>query len=141
MLLGQVHRVVQQAHDLDNLTDLSIDHEMPRARDPPNRKTHIVAARAQVQRSQIGRKVGVDLWHYEATSGGSIRKALDYLAPYTTAANRWPYQDISAIEPDLLLLPLRMGELVYGDARYRALIAQIPPEIARTSRVQILFVD
>ncbi len=96
---------------------------------------------ALMQLAEIGRKVGVDLWHYEATSGGSIRKALDYLAPYTTAANRWPYQDISAIEPDLLLLPLRMGELVYGDARYRALIAQIPPEIARTSRVQILFVD
>jgi hypothetical protein len=35
---------MQQAHDLNNLTDLSIDPEMLRAADRSNSRAHLVAA-------------------------------------------------------------------------------------------------
>jgi len=83
--------------------------------------------------------VDVDLWHYEAPGGGSIRKALDYLAPYVDAARKWPGRQISPVSPARLLLALRLGELAYGDARYGVLIANISPPLARAHRAQLLY--
>src|SRR5207245_62094 len=44
--------------------------------------------------ADLGRQVGVDLWSYQSPDGGSIRNALDYVAPYAAAATRWPGQEI-----------------------------------------------
>ncbi|HEV8265130.1 MAG TPA: alginate lyase family protein [Gemmatimonadales bacterium] len=96
---------------------------------------------ALMQLAELGRQVGVDLWHYEAPPprGGSIRKALDYLAPYADPAKRWPHEQITPVSPGRLLFALRMGELAYGDGAYGALLAGVPPRVARTSRVQLLY--
>jgi len=36
------------------------------------------------------RGLGIDLWNYTAPNGASMRKALDYLAPYNQAPEKWP---------------------------------------------------
>jgi hypothetical protein len=94
---------------------------------------------ALMQLAELGRKLEVDLWHYEAPGGGSIRKALDYLAPYADPTRKWPGQQITPVDPSRLLLVLRMGELTYRDPRYRALIANIPQQHTRAHRVQLLY--
>jgi hypothetical protein len=94
---------------------------------------------ALMQLAELGRTVGVDLWRYEAPGGGGIRKALDYLAPYADTSRKWPGHQITPVSPSRLLAVLRLGELAYGDPRYRASIERLPAPLARSQRVQLLY--
>ena len=89
--------------------------------------------------AELARHVGVDLWSYRSPRGGSIRKALDYLAPYADARRKWPGRQITPTEPDFLVLPLEQARLAYGDARYGALLRQIPEDAVRSHRAQLLY--
>jgi hypothetical protein len=88
--------------------------------------------------AELGRNVGVDLWSYES-NGRSVRKALDYLAPYADPERRWPGQQITAMEPDALVLPLERAWVVFGDARYRDLLEKIRVDVVRSHRAQLLY--
>ena len=87
----------------------------------------------------MGEKVGVDLWRYESEDGRSIRKALDFLAPYAKAEKKWPDKQISPYEPANLFSLLRRGAIAYNDNRYEDLISQIPPKEIADSRTQLLW--
>ncbi len=89
--------------------------------------------------AELARHVGVDLWSYRSPRGGSIRRALDYLAPYADPRRKWPGRQITPTEPDLLVLPLEQARLAYGDARYGALLRQIPDDAVRSHRAQLLY--
>ena len=89
--------------------------------------------------AELARHVGVDLWSYRSPRGGSIRKALDYLAPYADPRRKWPGRQITPTEPDLLVLPLEQARLAYHDARYGALLRQIPDDVVRSHRAQLLY--
>lgn len=95
--------------------------------------------RALMQLAELARRVDLDLWNYEAPSGGSIRAALNYLVPYADPANQWPKQEARPVASAAMLEPLRMGELVYGDPEYGESIARIPEEDTRDHRVQLLY--
>lgn len=43
--------------------------------------------------AQIGKRVGVDLWHYTAPSGASLFKAVDFLIPGATQG-QWSYPEL-----------------------------------------------
>ncbi|MGK3199590.1 alginate lyase family protein [Amycolatopsis sp. MEPSY49] len=43
--------------------------------------------------AQIGKHVGVDLWHYTAPSGATLFKAVDFLIPGATTG-QWPYPEL-----------------------------------------------
>lgn len=47
---------------------------------------------ALLQLAQESRRLGVDLWHYTAPNGGSLKRGLDYLRPYNTAPEKWPHK-------------------------------------------------
>jgi hypothetical protein len=89
--------------------------------------------------AELARHVGVDLWSYRSPRGASIRKALDYLAPYADPRRKWPGRQITPTEPDLLVLPLEQARLAYHDARYGALLRQIPDDAVRSHRAQLLY--
>ncbi len=89
--------------------------------------------------AQLGRHVGVDLWSYRSPRGGSIRKALDYLAPYADPRRKWPGHQITPTEPDLLVSALEQARLAYHDARYDALLRQIPEDAVRAHRALLLY--
>ncbi|ORY07752.1 chondroitin AC/alginate lyase, partial [Basidiobolus meristosporus CBS 931.73] len=42
----------------------------------------------------LSAKVGVDLYHYKGASGQSIKRALDYLLPYSLNQSTWPYPNV-----------------------------------------------
>ena len=44
--------------------------------------------------AMIGQHVGVGLWHYTTSNGGSILKSVDFLIPAATGAT-WPYPDLN----------------------------------------------
>lgn len=94
------------------------------------------------QLAELSRQVGLDLWSYEAPRGGSIRKALDYLAPYADPAKRWPGEQITPESPDLLLPHLLRAQRVYGGTRYGALLRAIPASDAtRSARAHLFWPD
>jgi alginate lyase len=92
--------------------------------------------------AELGRQVGLDLWSYEAPGGGgSIRKALDYLAPYVDAARTWPGQQITPTEPDWAVLLLERARVAYadGDGRYGELLRKVPADVVLSHRARLLY--
>jgi hypothetical protein len=94
---------------------------------------------ALMQLAELGRKVGVDLWNYRAPKGGSIRQALDHLTPYADTTRKWQGEQITPMDATRLLEVLRLGELAFNDAKYRALIARMPQDRVRVQRIQLLY--
>ena len=50
--------------------------------------------RAEMQLAALGRRAGVDLWHYHTSDGRCLLKAVEFLAQYADPASAWPYQQI-----------------------------------------------
>lgn len=90
--------------------------------------------------AELGRHVGLDLWHYTAPAGGSLHAAIDFLAPYADPARNWPYPQLKTVNR-LVALPyhLRRATLIFDDARYAACLAQLPADEVARHRVQLLY--
>lgn len=68
----------------------------------------------------LGDHAGVDLWHYESPEGASIRKALDFILPFTLNMDNWKYEQIQKIDADsiyplLLLAEIKFDKKIYSD--------------------------
>ena len=76
--------------------------------------------RAMTLVAEMGKPLGVDLWNYSTSDGRSLRKAFDYLRPYTLGERKWTYQQITsggaekAIEDRLKPL-FSMASTIYGE--------------------------
>ncbi|HVX41014.1 MAG TPA: alginate lyase family protein [Gemmatimonadaceae bacterium] len=91
--------------------------------------------------SEVARQLGVDLWHYQAPEGGSLKKAIDHLAEYMVDPAKWPGTQIDPVTPDLMVIHLRRANWVYGGPTYRAVLAQLPQKVVRTDRSALLYPD
>lgn len=91
--------------------------------------------------ASLGEKVNIDLWHYEIPDGRSIRKALDFLQPYTDPQQEWPYQQITPFERTALVPLFYQGTRVYQDSRYHKALAKLTGESALTDRIRLLYPD
>jgi hypothetical protein len=83
--------------------------------------TYNVAALARL--AQLAGLAHVDLWHFQAANGASIRKALDLVAGYATRLPSWPYPQSRPATWQYLVLPLYAAATRYGDPAYAALAA------------------
>lgn len=61
--------------------------------------------------ADLGRCVGVDLWDYQARNGnGSLRNAVEFIAPYSTDVASWPYPELDKNDTlDFYKVMLRAG--------------------------------
>lgn len=98
-------------------------------------------ADAYTRLAELARFVNVDLWNYRSPSGGSMRAALLYLAPYTDAGTPWPGQQITAVDPREFLGSLRRADTPLADATLRAAIGKVPAEIRIADRSRLLYPD
>ena len=69
--------------------------------------------------------VNVNLWDYQSPNGGSIRKALDYLLPYSLTHNKWEYKQIDKINNESLFPLLQMAQRKYDEQLYGDWIKKI----------------
>jgi len=67
--------------------------------------------------ARLGENVGLDLWHYETRDGRSIRKALDFLAPFATGEKKWSYQQLGDWPPQMLFPLIRRASAHYSDIK------------------------
>ena len=86
----------------------------------------------------IGDRLGIDLWNYRSTDQRSIRKALDWLAPFEAGERTWSYKQLSRFQPDKLAPLLRRAVLRYREPAHEKMLAQLP-NLKRDERWQLLF--
>ena len=89
--------------------------------------------------ASVADKVGIDLWHAAAPNGGSIRAALDWLVPFWTQAEPWPYEQIVPFSYKRAIDPLRRAAWAYQAPRYEAVIGKLPlpPSVLAEARTQL----
>jgi hypothetical protein len=76
--------------------------------------------------ANLGDRLGIDLWQYETRDGRSIRKALDFLAPFALDEKKWTYQQLGDWPPQILFPLLRRAAPHYTDARFQVLMKSVP---------------
>ena len=79
--------------------------------------------------AELARHVGTDLWHYSAPNGGSIGKALLFIAPYADSTVKFPKADIAEQGPGEFLLPLQRGAAQLGDPALSRAVQQLPEKL------------
>ena len=70
----------------------------------------------------LGDGTGVDLWDYRTKDGRGIRKALDWILPYSAGEKPWPYQQIEPYNPGDLLPALLRAAAHYPAGDYLATV-------------------
>ena len=76
--------------------------------------------------AELGERLNIDLWHYETQDGRSIRKAIDFLAPFALDEKKWTYQQLGDWPPQILFPLIRRAAPHYKDAKFQALVARVP---------------
>ncbi len=91
--------------------------------------------------AEVGRKVGVDLWHYQAPEGGSLRIAIDHLAQFAEHPTSWTGTQIDEAPLELFVIHLRRADVVYPDANYLSLLHRLPAADVERDRSALLYPD
>lgn len=82
--------------------------------------------------AEMARHVSVDLWQYTSPSGGSIGKALRFVAPYADAKVTFPMPEISPVGSDVWVSPLRRARAIFRDPEFGTALATLPAELLRS---------
>jgi PelA/Pel-15E family pectate lyase len=82
--------------------------------------------------AEMARHVDVDLW-------SSLRKAIDFITPYSDPAASWPHQQITAEAPDLFVPLLRRARVAYNDNKYRTALNKLDQTMVRAHRMNLLY--
>jgi len=77
------------------------------------------------QLATIGDSVGVDLWNFQTSDGRSIRRALEYLYPFSVGG-KWKYQQLGEFQPQELFPLMRRAAVKYHDDKFKAMLSKIP---------------
>ena len=67
--------------------------------------------------ARLAENVDVDLWNYQTKDGRGIRRALDYLSPFATGDQKWPYQQLDGFEGKSLFPLMRRAAGHYRDEK------------------------
>ena len=78
--------------------------------------------------ARLAEHVDVDLWTFTTDDGRGLRRAIDYLAPYGTALQKWPHAQITGFSAELFHPVLRQAAKKYPDGPYKEMVAKLPPQ-------------
>jgi hypothetical protein len=81
-------------------------------------------------------KLDMDLWRFETSDGRGVRRALDWLVPFWTGAQPWPYKQITPFAPEGAWRLLRQAARVYSEPAYLVAANRLPlpPDRVRSFR-------
>ena len=92
--------------------------------------------------ADLAQELSVDLWRFETSDGRSLRKALDYLAPYVDAAKKWPHEQIDTggvtqgMRIDLAVM-MRRAAIIFKEPRYEEMLKAVAGPAWESNRVQL----
>jgi len=93
---------------------------------------------ALINAASIADQLRIDLWNYQTDDQRSIRKALDWLLPFSTGAKKWSDSQISTFQPGILAPLLRRAALRYREPAYEKAIIRLP-KLTGDERWQLLY--
>jgi hypothetical protein len=73
----------------------------------------------------LGQRMDVDIWRYRSPDGRSIRAALDWLVPYATGENPWPYEQIAEMGAGRMIPLLERAARIYHEPAYERAVATL----------------
>ncbi|MDB4873784.1 MAG: glycosyl hydrolase family 88 [Gemmatimonadetes bacterium] len=79
--------------------------------------------------AEMGRHVGVDLWHYTSPGGGSIEKAILFVAPYADSTVKFPTPDIAEQGQGEFLPPLRRAASQLANPVFARALEHVPAQL------------
>ncbi len=145
LFVGRVHI----AHDM--LASVPLQRIIPQV-EPDGRQPHELARTNALSYSsanlnllfclaEVAAKLGIDLWHFASDDGRSMRQALDWLVPFWTQAQPWPYQQIAPFPTERAYDLLRKAAWAYGDSAYESALTALPvqPDAARSFRSNLYY--
>ena len=91
-----------------------------------------------IDATAIGDRIGIDLWNYQSTGQGGIRKALDWLSPFAASEKPWSEKQVTPFQPEKLTPLLRRAAQRYRELAYEKALAKIP-NLKRDERWRLLF--
>jgi hypothetical protein len=68
--------------------------------------------------AKLGEVSRVDLWNFQSSDGGSIRRALDFLLPFAGGDKKWGHQQITEFKPQELTPLLLEAAIKFGNPDY-----------------------
>ena len=74
----------------------------------------------------LAENVNVDLWTYQTKDGRSIRRALDYLYPFSVGDQKWTYQQLGGFDGRSLFPLVRRAAAHYKDQKFKAAQSRVP---------------
>ena len=80
--------------------------------------------------ANMGKIVDVDLWNYKGPKGVSIRKAIEFMIPYTVCGSHWPHKQIGdqdALDYTEMYPILRQAAVAYNDSKYNNMTSKASP--------------
>lgn len=80
---------------------------------------------AYIHLAALGERVGEDVWNYRTDDRRSLRAGVDYLVPFATGEEEFPYTQITEFQPSDLHPVLRWAALGWGEPGYREIAQQI----------------
>ena len=81
--------------------------------------------RAWFTLAEVAEKTKIDFWNYEAKSGGSLKKAIDYLIPFVVDGKPFEYKQINKYKPQDLYVLLLIAAEKFNDEKYIIAAAKI----------------
>jgi hypothetical protein len=92
---------------------------------------------AMFSAAAIADNLAIDLWNYESPDKRGIRNAIAWLVSFATGEKKWPYQQLSGLQPEKLAPLLRHAALRYREPAYEKAIFKLP-KITGDERWQLL---
>ena len=84
----------------------------------------------------LGEHVGVDLWNYSSADGRSLRRGLDFMAPFAAGTRKWDFDQITPFRGSTISNILRRGAAAWKEPQYRALADKLG---GGSTRVRLLY--
>jgi hypothetical protein len=75
--------------------------------------------------ARLAERGGVDLLNYRTIDGRSLRRAVDFLVPFASGEQKWPYEQLSEFHPTQLTAVLRRAAAAWKEPKYRDLATKI----------------
>ncbi len=76
--------------------------------------------------ARLAENLDVDLWNYQTKDGRSIRRALEYLYPFSVGDQKWTYQQLGGFDGRSLFPLVRRAAAHYKDGKLKAIVTRIP---------------
>lgn len=89
--------------------------------------------------AEVGRTVGVDLWHYVAPTGGSLTASFTLMAPFVADKNGWPGEQLDAVSARDLMQSFRRARVALNDAALEKTLSKLPADVVEKDRSLLLF--